>query len=94
MQHLHNSLSDEITLPGSFIMSSLTPLLADSKPTKLVRKILSILRQCRDGRDISESQWYTYKIQRKEYNDLISLLKKERSLWAFIEDKFRYKSNA
>ena len=94
-KHLHNSLPDRITPPGSLVASPLTPPPTDSKPTKLVRKILDILRQCKDGRYTSESPWRTYRIQRKEYDDLIGLVKKERSLWAFIEDKFRYsKCNA
>jgi hypothetical protein len=94
MQHLRDSLPDKITPPGSFITSPLTPPPTDSKPTKLVLKVLDVLRQCRDGRQISESQWHTYKIQREEYNDLIGLVKKEGSLWTFIENKFRYKCNA
>jgi hypothetical protein len=94
MQPLCDSLPDKITPPGSFITSPLTPPPTDSKPTKLVLTVLDVLRQCRDGKQISESPWHTYKIQREEYDDLIGLVKKEQSLWTFIETKFRYKYNA
>jgi hypothetical protein len=71
----------------------LTPLKTDPKPTKVVLKILDIIRQCKDGRYISESPWDTYKLRREEYSDLIRLVKKE-SLSGFFEDKFRYEYNA
>ena len=91
MQHLRDSLPDKITPPGSFIAPPLTPPPTDSKPTKLVLMVLDALRQCRDGRQISESQWHIYKIQPEEYDGLIELVKKEESLWTFVENKLRYK---
>lgn len=92
MQDLHESVPDKITPPSSFITIPLTPPPTNSKATKLL-KVLDVLRQYRDGRRISESQWHAYEIRREEYDDLICLVKKERSLWTFIENKLRYKSN-
>jgi len=91
MQDLRDSLPDKITPPGSFIQTPLTPPPTDSKPTKLVLKVLNILQQCKDGRQVSESQWHTYKLRLEEYGELIRLVKKEESLSTFVENKFRYK---
>jgi len=94
MQDLRDNLPDKITPPSSFITTPLTPPPTDSKATKLVLKVLDILRQWRDGRQLSESQWHLYKIRREEYDDLIGLVQKEESLSTFVENKFRYKCNA
>jgi hypothetical protein len=91
MQDLRDSLPDKITPPSSFIQNPLTPPPTDSKPTKLVLKLLNILQQCKDGRQVPESQWHTYKLRLEEYDELIRLVKKEESLSTFVENKFRYK---
>ena len=93
-QHQHHRDSrPDITLPSSSISTPLTPLLSDSVPTEQVQSILDILRRCKDGRYTSRSPWQTFKIRHEEYNNLISLVKEDESLWGFIEDKFRYEYN-
>ncbi|KAH8648714.1 hypothetical protein BGZ60DRAFT_534855 [Tricladium varicosporioides] len=94
MQDLRDSLPDRITPPASYITTPLTPPPTDSKPTKLALKVLDTLQQYRDGRQISKSQWHTYKIRHEEYSNLIGLIKKEESLSTFVENKFRYDYNS
>ncbi len=90
MQHLHNSLLNKVTPTRSFIASPLTPPPTDSKPTNVVLKVLDVFRRCRDGRQVSESQWHVYKIQPEEYDDFIGLVNKDRLLWPFVENKNKY----
>lgn len=64
----------------------LTPI--DSKSTKLVLEIVEHLRQRKIGNFVSKS--YRNKLRRGEYDDLLSRLKNEKSLWEFMRNKVKY----
>ena len=90
MQDHRDNPPEKVTPPSSFIRSLLTPPPTDSKPTKLVLEILRLIRQYNHGRPVAEPEWHKFKLQRGEYDDLLTLLKKEGSLWTFMENKLRY----
>lgn len=52
-----------------------------------------LIRRRHGARTISQSEWHTFRLRRGEYSDLLILLKKEESLWTFVETKFRYDYN-
>lgn len=73
-----------------FIKAPLTTPPTDSKLTKLVLQILEHIRQRHVGVPVSQSGWHAIRVQRGEYNDLLTLLENEKSLWAFAETKLKY----
>jgi len=89
MQYHRDDRPEKVTPPGSFITAPLTPPPTDSIPTKLVLKILRIIQQCKRGRPVSESEWHTFKLQPREYDDLLTLLENEESLRTFVETRLR-----
>jgi hypothetical protein len=52
MQYHRDSPPAKVTPPSSFSKAPLTPPPTDSKPTKLVLKILRLIRQCNGGRPV------------------------------------------
>ena len=59
-------------------------------PTKQVEEILRLIQQLNHGKVHLESEWNKFKLRRADYSDLLVRIKKEFSLWGFVEDKLRY----
>ena len=89
MQCHYKSSSIELTPPNSFSKAPLIPSIG-SKSTKLVLDIVEHLRQRKAGNFVSKSEWYRINLRRGEYDDLLSRLKKEKSLWEFMRNKVKY----
>jgi hypothetical protein len=60
------------------------------KDDQPAQEIFELLQHCKNGTQISESPWQTYKLQHREYDELLALLKSDESLWGYVENKIRY----
>ncbi|KFY32935.1 hypothetical protein V495_08593 [Pseudogymnoascus sp. VKM F-4514 (FW-929)] len=89
MQAHRDTVSEKVTPPGSFT-APLTPPPTDQKPTTSVVNVLQYMRGRKNGRNVSKSSWLEWKLQPSEYDELLCLLKNDKSLWVFVETKVRY----
>ncbi|PBP24950.1 hypothetical protein BUE80_DR004109 [Diplocarpon rosae] len=74
------------TPPESLTNPPLTP------PTglSLVSHIIEVIKNRREGRDLTNTPWLVYSLDLKGYQQLQYELERDESLWGFVQDKLRY----
>jgi len=77
------------TPPGSFTNPPLTPPPSKEKIKSRVTRIVEEIKRRKDGVG-SAKAWIEYKLDKKDYKELLRLLESDESLWGFVRHKLRY----
>lgn len=78
-------MADQITPPGSFVSSILTPPPTDGKPN--TSQILDAFKRHRRG--YRPSPWLVFHLKPKAYDEALRLLKSNADLEEYVNDSVR-----
>lgn len=79
-------MATEITPPGSFLESPLTPPLTKEK-SKTTQRVLNYFKLHRAGH--RPQLWWQHRLALDEYTEVLQVLDGDDSLRGYIEDKVR-----
>lgn len=79
-----------ITPPSSLVDAPWTPPPTDEKAFKQASRVIALFKDIEAGRYIWDQPWTEFQLVGGEYEELRRQLRRNESLFGFVEDKIRY----
>jgi hypothetical protein len=79
-----------ITPPSSFLSAPPTPPPTDEKAFPQTTRVLSLFKDIEVGKQIKVQPWIEFQLAPGEYDEIERRLKRDESLFGYVEDKIRY----
>jgi len=78
-----------ITPPSSFVDAPLTPPPSVEKAFTQALRVITLFKDIQAGRHVKQHPWTEFQLARGEYEELVCRLRRDESLFGYVEDKIR-----